>query len=75
MNFCANDLKSITVRVLHVASNYYEARRLHGRLGGFTGSEIHINISLGGFTGCSEYMYRCAPDCTWTLSREVHVLF
>jgi hypothetical protein len=44
-NFCANDLKSMAVRVLHVAANYYEARRLHGRLDGFTGSEIHINIS------------------------------
>ena len=42
---CANDLKSVTVRVLHVAANYYEARRLHGRLGVFTESEIHINIS------------------------------
>jgi hypothetical protein len=45
VNFYANDLKSVTVRVLHVATNYYEARRLHGRLGGFTGSEILINIS------------------------------
>jgi hypothetical protein len=45
VNFCANDLKSVIVRVLHVAANYYEARRLHGRLGGFTRSEIHINIS------------------------------
>ena len=45
MNFCVNNLKSVAVSMLHVAANYYEARRLHGRLGGFTGSEIHINIS------------------------------
>jgi hypothetical protein len=28
MNFCTNDLKSKIVRLLHVAANYYEARRL-----------------------------------------------
>ena len=28
VRFCANDLKFETVRLLHVAANYYEARRL-----------------------------------------------
>ena len=49
MHFYANDLESVTVRGLHVAAKYYEARRLHGRLhgrwGGFAGSGIYINIS------------------------------
>ena len=54
VNFCANDLKSVIVRVLHVAASYYEVRRLHGRLADLQDLK-HIYVLV--YRGCS------APKC------------